>query len=464
MMIFTHFQLRKPPFAVAPDPECFFLGPANEEPWATLRFVAQTAGSGCLLLGPAGAGKSLHARKLTALRRGKKAHWVNGLSKPGQPLAAAVPGSPDTPDAPLIAALRSGPQQLLVVDNACDLSPLRWNELFHCIESAENAGGRVTLIPVLDSERVAHLDPALIARLRHRCLRSAKLAALDRAQCADYVRFRLSAAGSDGRGIFTTAALNRVYALSGGLPARIHLLCENGLIEAFSENRSYVTPEDIERGATALNLDWGRIIVPDLELPDSADDVDESRIPAAAEPVVRAVAERGTPAAPLNLSLPSGAIWAEAPRQITPLVPEASMPVIELPRQRKTQKHLTPLRSNVKIVAEVWNQLLDAPPRRPARDARRAPRVRPASGPRCSKRAASQTAVSSSTRFPPISAARARRFWASAALPAIRIARFGCSIASADRRRFRPTWRAAVPWARPPAFMKSVWCWIARCR
>lgn len=371
MSLHAHFQLVRPAFEAGPDPSFFFLGPGNEEAWATLRFVARSGGGGCLLLGESGTGKTLHALRLARDCRSKPVLWVDGLAPPApRQFAAAlhVPGHPEMPLRDALTGLRSAP--LLIVDNASDLCETRWNELFHHLERLERRGARASMLALLDPQRTHALAVGLLGRLRNRCLRTVTLAPLDQAQTGHYVRQRLSHAGADGSAIFTEAALARVFTLSAGTPARIHILCENALIEAFSEARTHVSDEDVERAGAALRIGLGLAAVNPLPCADGD---------AAEDATAAAVAPAAPIAPPLTICMPAPAAWAEEPRIVRTGLHDGPRPLIELPPATPRNARLAPLRHSVKTIADVWNRIVETPARNPAREARRARRVPPLS-------------------------------------------------------------------------------------
>jgi hypothetical protein len=53
---------------------------------------------------------------------------------------------------------------------------------------------------------------------------------------------------------FTSAAIEVVYTLSGGVPRLVNLLCERGLQEAADAKTNRVEPKMIESAASALDL------------------------------------------------------------------------------------------------------------------------------------------------------------------------------------------------------------------
>lgn len=88
---------------------------------------------------------------------------------------------------------------------------------------------------------------ALEERLTIKCV----LRSLSLDETADYVRFRLQAAGGPA-GLFDDAALLAVFELSGGVPRRINRLCDLALLVGFADESSCVSAAQVEAVADEL--------------------------------------------------------------------------------------------------------------------------------------------------------------------------------------------------------------------
>ena len=81
----------------------------------------------------------------------------------------------------------------------------------------------------------------------------ARLLPLERDESERYVHHRLTIAG--GAAVtFSAPAIEVIYALSGGLPRLVNLLCERGLQEAAAAQSNRIEPAMIESAASALDL------------------------------------------------------------------------------------------------------------------------------------------------------------------------------------------------------------------
>ena len=81
----------------------------------------------------------------------------------------------------------------------------------------------------------------------------ARLLPLERDECERYITHRLAIAGGTPV-TFSAQALEVIYALSGGVPRLVNLLCERGLQEAAAVTADRIEPKMIESAASALDL------------------------------------------------------------------------------------------------------------------------------------------------------------------------------------------------------------------
>ena len=97
-------------------------------------------------------------------------------------------------------------------------------------------------------------QPELIARLRNPSMRqfsqriaaSYHLTGLDREETEKYIAHRLQKAG--GRpDLFTPAAVDIIYKLSGGIPRAINLVCQAALVYGFAEEAQKIGQDTIHR-------------------------------------------------------------------------------------------------------------------------------------------------------------------------------------------------------------------------
>jgi general secretion pathway protein A len=133
---------------------------------------------------------------------------------------------------------------ILAIDEAhllADMGSLETMRLLLNFES--NLEPALTLLLVGQPTLLANLDrmPALEERLGVKCL----LRPFTEEETISYVSHRLTAAGAS-HVVFDQSALERIHALSLGVPRRINRLCDLALLIGFAEELSTISAERIE--------------------------------------------------------------------------------------------------------------------------------------------------------------------------------------------------------------------------
>jgi hypothetical protein len=108
------------------------------------------------------------------------------------------------------------------------------------------------------------MRPGLV-QLRQRVAVLANLKPLTPTETAEYMEFRLRAAGWSDRLLFSSDALDQIAESSGGVPRRINNLCFNGLSLAFERGLDYVDADIVKEVVGKLNLE-SLVRLPEMEV------------------------------------------------------------------------------------------------------------------------------------------------------------------------------------------------------
>jgi type II secretory pathway predicted ATPase ExeA len=263
------FQLSQRPFEISPDPSLFYATPQHQEALAGLYYGIKAAKGFMVLTGEVGTGKTLVIRCLQELldkNRVAYAYVFNPLLSSQQFLSYVAEDlglSPHpTTKSDLLIGLsrllierhRRGLMTMLVVEEAQHLTPILLEEI-RLLTNLETARGKLLQILLVGQpELEARLDSPTLRQLKHRVALWFRLHVLSEIETSDYVRCRLKLAGGKRGGIFTAAALERVYCYSQGTPRLINTLCDNAMMSAFALRNERVAPELIEDAASDLGL------------------------------------------------------------------------------------------------------------------------------------------------------------------------------------------------------------------
>jgi general secretion pathway protein A len=143
---------------------------------------------------------------------------------------------------------------ILIIDEAQHLSP----EVLEQIRVLSNLEtndakllqvvlvGQLNLLDVLAGADMRQLDQRVSLR--------AMLRPLTRMEVEAYIAHRLSVARGSSAVNFDTAAVERVHALSGGVPRVINLLCDRALMLGAQAGVSVITRDLIHEAAAALSI------------------------------------------------------------------------------------------------------------------------------------------------------------------------------------------------------------------
>jgi general secretion pathway protein A len=252
------YGLKERPFTLIPDPDYLYLSPQHRLAKAYLEYgISQKVGF-VVLTGEIGAGKTTLIKALIKNYSGNHRLGVLYQTSMGAEdllelllQEFEVRGHFTTRAARLAAfnqfLLRSysrGEHVVLMVDEAQNLGPEALEEL-RLLSNLQ--AGKEPLLQVILVGQVGLRD-----RLKHPSLRQLAqriavhyhLRPLERLETKEYILFRLHKAG--GSGIFTDAALDRIYEYTRGVPRRINAWCDLALVAGFAEGRKEIDADFID--------------------------------------------------------------------------------------------------------------------------------------------------------------------------------------------------------------------------
>lgn len=239
------------PFRLAPDPKFFFGSKSHNKAMSYLHYGLRQAEGFIVITGEIGAGKTmLIGHLLDQLDRSNivaanlltpnleaadlLSHILSAfrIEAAGEGKAAEIEAFEDF----LFDQLNHGRRVLLVVDEAQNL-PLKTLEELRVLSNMEYDGTplfQVFLVGQPDfRETMARPD---MEQLRQRVIATYHLEPMLRDETEAYIKHRLSQVGWTGTPAFTADAFDAIFAATGGLPRKIHKLCNRVLLFAAVEN------------------------------------------------------------------------------------------------------------------------------------------------------------------------------------------------------------------------------------
>ena len=273
--MYTHyFQLKQSPFSIAPDPRYLFMSERHREALAHLLYGVGSGGGFVLLTGEIGAGKTTVCRcfmeqipdncQLAYIFNPKLSVEELLLSICEEfriavaPGVASVKGYVDAINAHLLASHAQGKNNVLIIDEAQNLSAavLEQLRLLTNLETSERKLLQIILIG--QPELRAMLARPELEQLAQRVIARYHLGSLTAEETASYVRHRLAVAGSTAQTPFAPRLMAQIHALSKGVPRRINLLCDRALLGAYVENQAQVTRQILRRAAEEVFAEEGK--------------------------------------------------------------------------------------------------------------------------------------------------------------------------------------------------------------
>lgn len=265
-MYLQHFGLSEPPFSITPDPRFVYLSERHRDGLAHLLYGVGQGGSGGFvqLTGEVGTGKTTLCRLLleqlpaqteVALVLNPRLDPVELVETICQELKldiAALRGSlkglVEMLNVHLLARHAAGWRVVALIDEAQDLSrdALEQVRLLTNLETAEQKLLQVILIGQPELRDL--LERPDLRQLAQRITARYHLTPLNAAETEEYVRHRLTVAGST-RQPFTRLALRALHGFAGGVPRLLNVIADRALLAAYVAGDTHVGERTLRRAA-----------------------------------------------------------------------------------------------------------------------------------------------------------------------------------------------------------------------
>jgi general secretion pathway protein A len=270
----TYFRFTQRPFSLTPDPRFYFRSRSHARVFDALSAAIARRDCLMLVLGDLGVGKTTLCKTLldSQERKSRAALVGNALLSPDDLLRLMLQdlGAISKEDinngrlqsmahAELVATFdeflgrlhAANEPAVMIVDEAHSLPPTTKQQVLDiaCLDSNRD---RVVQF-LLAGQPAVGGGPVFPAAGDDRLGVRARLLPLERDECERYIVHRLAVAGGNAV-TFSAAAVERIYALSGGVPRLVNLLCERALQETADADANLVEAQMIQSAASALDL------------------------------------------------------------------------------------------------------------------------------------------------------------------------------------------------------------------
>ena len=245
-----HFGLREPPFRITPHTDFFFEGAERGSTLEALLYAIQHEEGIVKVVGEVGSGKTLLCRVL--IERLPKHVETIYLANPSftrdeilyavaeelkiefsrERATIALRALQDR----LIASYAEGRRTVILIDEAHAMpeETLEQVRLLSNIETSRHKLLQIVLFGQPELEEVLGL-PSL-RQLKDRITHSFRMRPLSQAEAANYLSFRMRAAGYRGPDVFAPEAVAMIARAASGLSRRINILADKALLSAFSQD------------------------------------------------------------------------------------------------------------------------------------------------------------------------------------------------------------------------------------
>jgi general secretion pathway protein A len=266
-----YFGLKQTPFSIAPDPRYLLMSERHREALALLLYGVQGGGGFVLLTGEIGAGKTTVCRcfleqipencrvayifnpKLTVGDLLKTVCHEFQLEVKHEGIGpATIKDYLDPLNAYLLRSHAAGQRNVLIIDEAQSLTPhvLEQLRLLTNLETSERKLLQIVLIGQPELRTV--LARPELEQLAQRVIARFHLGALSATETRQYVRHRMEVAGHSGPLPFNVEALDRIHAITRGVPRRINLLCDRALLGAYATDSRQIGPAMVDKAASEV--------------------------------------------------------------------------------------------------------------------------------------------------------------------------------------------------------------------
>jgi type II secretory pathway predicted ATPase ExeA len=248
----SFFGLEERPFSLTSDPRYFFKSRSHGRAVEALSAGVRERERFLLVTGDFGVGKTVLCRTLLEeIRRRMPAAYIVS------PLI-----TPDVFDRTVVEDLGCDSidelgtrltEAAIVIDEAHTVPPALLEHVLFFARMQVNAD---YLFRVVFVGQATPGDPTRVGvdDIDDRATTRVRLLPLGRAECAAYIEHRLQTAAVNHGVKFSPRAHDYVFALSGGVPRLVNLLCERALQEAATVETRRIEPATIAAAATALQL------------------------------------------------------------------------------------------------------------------------------------------------------------------------------------------------------------------
>lgn len=246
------------PFQITPNPAFLYRSSKHDTALTYLEYGLTENVGFILLTGEVGSGKTTLVQYITRrLESDIEAAVIFNTNVSAEELLALILDEFEIPRPPggkadmlmalnqfLVDRYSHRKRVLLVIDEGQNLSDQALEEVRMLSNLQSDDQSLLQIMLVGQPELVARLKQPSMRQFSQRIAASYHLTGLDREETEKYIAHRLRKAGARAA-LFTPAAVDIIYKLSGGIPRAINLVCQAALVYGFAENAEKIGQDTI---------------------------------------------------------------------------------------------------------------------------------------------------------------------------------------------------------------------------
>ena len=253
------YKLKEKPFQIVPNPAYLYRSSKHQNALAYLQYGINESVGFILLTGEVGSGKTTLIQYLLSKLESRidAAVIFNTHVTPDELLAMILSefnleasgnkaSDLERLNQRLIDVYAAGQQAFLIIDEAQNLSMETMEEVRMLSNLQSDTHSLLQIMLVGQPELKAKLKHQTLRQLTQRIAASYHLTGISREETGEYIAYRLKKAG--GRpDLFTPAAANLVFEMSGGIPRAINLVCQAALVYGFADDAKMIGQDIIHQ-------------------------------------------------------------------------------------------------------------------------------------------------------------------------------------------------------------------------